>query len=74
MVQLGANDPKFNVVLKDILNNFFGISNLEGNDKMGVFSFKITHEFGEEIFSGNGACPQRKFSFDPLGEFAQGIQ
>jgi hypothetical protein len=74
MTQLGANDTELDIVLEDILDNFAGISNLKRDDKMRILLFKTTHQFGEEIFPRNGACPQGKFSPDPLGEFTQGIE
>jgi len=73
MVQPGTNDTKLDAVLKDLLDDFLCISNFKGNDEMRMFSLKITHELGEKIFSRDGACPQRKVSSDPLGEFAQGV-
>jgi hypothetical protein len=39
-----------------------------------MLPLKSPHQFGQKILPWDRAGPKRKFSFDALGEFAQGIE
>jgi len=47
MIQLCADDAKLHLVLKNILGDFLGIGDFEGDDKGRVVFFEITDEFSE---------------------------
>ena len=74
MIQSRARHTHFDFALQHVLNDFFGIRNLEGNGEAGMILLKITQQFRQKIFSRDGARAQREFSLDPLGEFAHCVQ
>ena len=74
MVQLGTDHAEFNVPLQHVLDNFFGIGNLQRDGDVRMLLLEIAHQFGEKIFSRDGACAQGEFPSDPLRKFTQRIE